>query len=219
MWKITPLFGEWISAPDNALFKDGFLDSNSYVIELGCGISGIIGLALAPKIRRYFATDQDYVLKLLRENIEENERSFQTASHKGGRSSRKTDFVSKINCSTLDWETNSQSHLYSELGLSPEDNLDLIIACDCIYNSHLVQPLVNTCAEICRLAPATEPTLCVIAQQLRSAEVFEEWLIEFHKYFRIWRVPDAILTEDLKEGQGFVIHFGILRSSSDTSER
>lgn len=198
------------------LFKNGLLDSESHVLELGCGVSGIISLVLAPKIRQYFATDQDYVLKLLRENVTQNEHLFHPASHKAShKNARKAEVASKIDCRTLDWETDSQSNLYSELGLTSEDSIDLLIACDCIYNSYLIPPLVNTCAEVCCLAPKSKPTLCVVAQQLRSSDIFEEWLSEFHKHFRVWRAPDYILTEGLKEGQGFVVHFGILRSSME----
>jgi predicted nicotinamide N-methyase len=218
VWKITPLFAEWISNPRNVLFQTGVLDKESRVLELGCGISGIISLIIAPRIRKYFATDQDYVLKVLRENIQENEHLFTPSVRKASSKSRKlaeTDVLrpSDIETRSLDWETDSQSNLYSELGLqvASDESLDLVIACDCIYNTHLISPLVNTCAEICLLAPSRKPTLCVIAQQLRSAEVFEEWLTVFHEKFEVWRVPDAVLIDGLKEGEGFVLHFGLLR--------
>lgn len=57
VWKITPLFADWIASPSNVLFKDAVLDSSSTVIELGCGISGIVGLALAPRVGTYLATE------------------------------------------------------------------------------------------------------------------------------------------------------------------
>ncbi|KAF2433614.1 hypothetical protein EJ08DRAFT_647288 [Tothia fuscella] len=222
VWKITPLFAEWICGSDNALFRTGILDSTSHVLELGCGISGIVSLALAPKIHRYIATDQDYVLKLLRENIKENEHVFASASSfsKVGKKSRReahdSNESSKIDTRSLDWETDAQSNLYNELNIQATsgEQIDLLIACDCIYNTHLIVPLVNTCAEICRSTPKSKPTLCIIAQQLRSAEVFEEWLSAFHYYFRVWRIPDELLSGGLKEGNGFVLHFGVLREDS-----
>lgn len=56
------------------------------------------------------------------------------------------------------------------------------------------------------------PCVCLVAQQLRSSDVFEAWLREFHRYFRVWRVPDTMLTEEgLHVGTGFVVHVGILR--------
>jgi hypothetical protein len=64
VWKITPLFASWITLTSNLLFKHGILDSNASVLELGCGISGVIGLALSPQIGSYVLTDQDYVMKV-----------------------------------------------------------------------------------------------------------------------------------------------------------
>jgi hypothetical protein len=64
VWKITPLFASWITLTSNLLFKHGILNSNASVLELGCGISGVIGLALSPQIGSYVLTDQDYVMKV-----------------------------------------------------------------------------------------------------------------------------------------------------------
>ena len=89
-----------------------------------------------------------------------------------------------------------------------------VIACDCIYNEALITPFVRTCVDICQLANAHSaemPTLCIIAQQLRSDMVFEAWLKAFHRYFKVWRIPDNLLINGLKEGSGFAVHVGILR--------
>jgi hypothetical protein len=50
-----------------------------------------------------------------------------------------------------------------------------------------------------------------VAQQLRSPDVFDAWLATFHQNFRVWRVPDTLLSEGLRSGSGFVLHFGVLR--------
>jgi len=90
--------------------------------------------------------------------------------------------------------------------------VDLVIACDCIYNEALIEPLNSTCAALCKLrAKEDGPTLCLIAQQLRSPDVFEAWLRSFHQKFWVWRVPDALLSEGLREGSGFVVHVGVVR--------
>jgi predicted nicotinamide N-methyase len=223
LWKITPLFATWIAALDNILFKSGALTSESHVLELGCGISGLISLALSPLIKKYIATDQDYVLKLLRENVAENQHVFASSSSLSQKTSKRSkrgavqsgEAMQKIETRSLDWEKDSQSNLYTELEIPKEESLDLLVACDCIYNTHLIDPLVNTCAEICRLAPSSKTTVVVIAQQLRSPDVFEAWLIAFHQKFRVWKVPDELLGDGLKEGEGFVLHFGVLRQFSD----
>ena len=92
--------------------------------------------------------------------------------------------------------------------------IDAVIACDCIYNEALIEPFVRTCAETCQLANVEsigKPTVCIIAQQLRSDIVFEAWLSAFHKVFRVWRVPDEFVSEGLMGCSGFVVHIGVLR--------
>jgi hypothetical protein len=216
VWKVTPLFATWISSPSNFLFTNQLLTSSSTVLELGAGVSGIVALCLGPRVASYTATDQDYVLKLLRQNITENLETVIPAKKKSGRAGKKLQSHSKnsgdgggggggdrITTLQLDWETDATSHL---------NPVDMIIACDCVYNEALIEPLNATCAAICRLkSQGEEPTLCLIAQQLRSPEVFETWLKSFHRNFHVWQVPDEMLGEGLREGSGFVVHVGIVR--------
>jgi len=223
VWKITPLFASWITS-SNLLFKHGVLDSSSTVLELGCGISGIIGLSLAPLIYSYVLTDQEYVLKLLHQNLAENQQDT-SSSNKGRKSNAKPKRGSapaiqqkegsNITATSLDWETDEVTP--SLAGSESKRSIDAVIACDCIYNDALIEPLVQTCIDVCKLRKSedngegNEPTVCIVAQQLRSAEVFEGWLKAFHKAFRVWRVPDGELVDGLKSDSGFVIHIGILR--------
>ncbi|KAI9821242.1 MAG: hypothetical protein M1827_003977 [Pycnora praestabilis] len=223
-----------MSSPQNVLFQTSILSTNSIVLELGCGISGLVGMLLAPMVNRYIATDQDYVFKLLKQNLSENTQSFGTNPHrkrksKHARGKQSTDTQQKTQASNvdvmaLDWELDSTSTLLDFLSSSPTNldtidstHLDAVIACDCIYNEALVDPFVRTCAEICGLSRtqtnSPRTPVCIVAQQLRSSDVFEAWLTAFHKKFRIWRIPDELLTEGLREGSGFVIHVGVLRRS------
>ena len=55
------------------------------------------------------------------------------------------------------------------------------------------------------------PTICLIAQQLRSNVVFEEWLRCFLQRFQVWRVPDEMLSEELRIGKGYVVHIAVLQ--------
>lgn len=211
LWKITPLFAEWLV---NSSFMS-ILNADSTVLELGCGISGLLVLLIGPKVGHYIATDQNYVFKLLQANLNEN------ALRSGAQQKRKTNRKQTTVCSNsnsgfttlmaLDWETNVVSD-FSRSSAS-KNGIDLLIACDCIYNESLIQPFVNACAELSRMSStsANKSTVCIIAQQLRSDTVFGEWLLAFHKLFRVWRVPDDLLTEELKEGSGFCVHIGMLR--------
>ncbi|KAH7314109.1 hypothetical protein BKA65DRAFT_116028 [Rhexocercosporidium sp. MPI-PUGE-AT-0058] len=221
VWKITPLFARWITST-NFLFKLGILDSESTVLELGCGISGIIGLSLGPLISSYVLTDQDYVMKLLNQNLIQN-RHETSSTGKGRKSSSKPkrgsaptnsqQLASSITARPLDWETDEVTA--SLTGNASKKSFDAVIACDCIYNDALIKPLVQTCIDACKLRTSDDaekaPVVCIVAQQLRSSEVFEGWLKEFYKAFRVWRLPDEELIDGLKSDSGFVIHIGVLR--------
>ncbi|KAF2877493.1 hypothetical protein BDV95DRAFT_601880 [Massariosphaeria phaeospora] len=225
VWKVTPFFAEWI-ASSAFLARAGYLTPDATAIELGAGVSGIVALTLGPRIRKYIATDQDYVIRLLKQNIAENlpGTSSKTGTKKSKNKQKRPLATSKTSTSNietleLDWELDSIASLPSLLGqdradsANDSDGVDLVIACDCIYNDALIEPLNTTCAQICRLRSDEnrQPTLCLIAQQLRSPEVFEEWLKSFHRMFHVWRVPDELLTEPLRENSGFVVHVGVLR--------
>lgn len=223
VWKITPLVAAWIISPDNPLSKHHVLHASSSVLELGCGISGIIGLALGPLIQQYILTDQEYVMKYLNQNLLNNmpntsanpnrSRNTKARSPKWQPSARVNH---NIITQSLDWETDDVSSVATELEEGGR-SFDIIIACDCIYNDVLIPPLVQTCVDVCQLRKTepmgseAEPTVCIIAQQLRSSEVFEEWLKAFHNVFRVWRFPDADLIDELASNSGFVIHIGVLR--------
>ena len=219
LWKITPLFAEWIAWEDNVLFQSSVLDRQSTVLELGCGISGIVAIASSPRVGKYVATDQEYVFKWLKPNIQNNipkDKNFDKVKQHG-KNVASNAILHNILIMALDWELSSVSDLPRMAGLDSADNvqsINAVIACDCIYNEALIEPMVRTCAEICQLPNASslgKATVCIVAQQLRSDLVFGAWLFAFHKTFRVWRVPDGLLTNGLREGSGFVIHIGILR--------
>lgn len=191
------------------------------MLELGCGISTLVGLTLAPSVRSYILTDQEYVMKLLHQNLSQNRQTTRPASSRGRKSASTRDkpsnkssaSASNIIAHPLDWEKDQISSSFP----GAEAGFDAIIACDCIYNEALIDPLVQTCIDTCRLrsVDASEnrhnATICVVAQQLRSPEVFEQWLAAFHTAFQVWRVPDEELSDGLKSDSGFVVHIGILR--------
>lgn len=80
VWKITPLFAEWLASPTNPFFTHGVLSPSSLALELGCGISGLVALLLAPRISRYVLTDQPYVSKLVEQNVAENQAACSSAA-------------------------------------------------------------------------------------------------------------------------------------------
>ncbi|KAL2012792.1 hypothetical protein VTN00DRAFT_317 [Thermoascus crustaceus] len=288
LWKITPLFAEWISSKTttknsnpNPFWTSSILTPASTVVELGCGISGLVALALAPSVGHYIATDQEYVHKLLRKNLDENAEVAYHHSRHGGRQGKKQqqrgvkpsprgrhgrndhgqghgdghddgDRPYNITFTALDWELDAPASLKQTVSevkarnkakarhhhheadrKSPESEddeedvgFDLLISCDCIYNEALVGSFVRTCADICRLRPAYDPasppetetrckpTVCIIAQQQRSPDVFEAWLREALTEFRVWRVSDEVLGDKLKLGTGYLAHLLVLREDA-----
>ncbi|KAI2628398.1 hypothetical protein GGS21DRAFT_241823 [Xylaria nigripes] len=225
VWKITPLVASWLSSPDSLLWTTRTLTSSSYVLELGCGISGLVGLALSPLVSQYVLTDQTYVARLVEKNLEENFVSQQKPSSQK-RKSRPSPTSNPANLcfKALDWELDEVT---SSLTGSPRvASFDVVVACDCIYNETLIKPLVQTCADACRLRrrddttdaksdEASRPAICLVAQQLRDPEIFEGWIEEFSRQFRVWRLPDEVLSKELRANRGFVLHIGILKDAGD----
>ncbi|KAJ5171449.1 uncharacterized protein N7500_004232 [Penicillium coprophilum] len=240
LWKITPLFAEWVTNPSNPLWTTAFLGQASTVVELGTGISALVALVLAPSVHHYIATDQEYVRKLFRTNLDANTSVSSSNSSnkskgksKGSKSSKSKPTsspakpVDNISFAALDWETDQATSLKE--CVDPDDvrakdaeeeedrGFDLLLSCDCIYNEALVAPFVRTCAEICQLRPAyvagseeqsshRKPTVCIVAQQQRSPDVFETWLRETMREFRVWRLSDDVLGEGLRSGSGYLVH-------------
>ncbi|KAM0420575.1 hypothetical protein ACHAPT_011621 [Fusarium lateritium] len=228
IWKISPSFASWLASPSNPIWTS--TATTTTVLELGCGISPLSALALAPRVARYVLTDQPYVQRLLQRNLDENLESALgssgTSTPTGGGRSRKKRGAHfhgalprpSIGFTTLDWETDEV--MPSLTGCHEVRSFDAVVACDCVYNYTLVSPFVQTCVDACRLRSADaafadsddpRPCICVIGQQLRNDEVFESWLETFHASFRVWRVPDDALPEDLRSSAGFVVHVGVLR--------
>lgn len=217
VWKITPIFAAWLIREDNLLRTAGFLRPDSIALELGCGISGIIPLVLAQEIGKYIATDQEYVFKILKQNLAENISTTKGQGLKKQQRSQKkrSDLCldASIDVLALHWEESMASSISSHLPKGA--GIDLILACDCIYNESLTDPFVNTCADICRLNASA--CVCVIAQQIRSDIIFQAWLTAALKLFRVWRVEDFPARMDGSEGATFTVHIAILRNVTEVA--
>jgi hypothetical protein len=177
----------------------------------------MVGLLLGPKVSRYVLTDQPYVAKLVEQNLEENRDILSSRpgnNTQGSRTrTRKTKGVDSVPASltfrSLDWETDTVDP--SLTGSDDVKSFDAIIACDCIYNEALIEPFVQTCADLCKLRADDTPCLCIVGQQLRDSDVFEAFLNRFGRDFDVWRVPDSRLVEGLRAESGFAVHVGILK--------
>jgi len=204
LWKITPLVAKWLSSTNNFLWDLNWLRSDSNVVELGCGISALIPLCMAPLLPTgfYALTDQAYVMKILHHNLLTNQSQRQQSRKRCSQQGL------EVQTLTLDWEIDAVSNVARLLGKDRE--IDLLLACDCIYNEHLIYPFVSTCASLCALrSTGSQKTGLLVAQQLRSEEVLQIWLEEMLKSFLVFRIPDRLLPDELRKG--YVLHFALLR--------
>ncbi|EMC93461.1 hypothetical protein BAUCODRAFT_75502 [Baudoinia panamericana UAMH 10762] len=218
VWQTSIRLASWLALPKNVLFKDSILGPESVVLELGAGIAGLVAMFVAPKVRSYVATDQQHLLKLLQANIDQNTaRVPRVTPRNGRRPSTERCANQNIKVLALDWEEDDVPKHLSVYGLG--EGVDVVLASDCIFNYALIPPFVQACVEVCSLRKHDRdhgdsewrPTVCLVAQQLRQSEVFEQFLNAFMKPFRVWRVPDGMISKDLGGGSGFAIHVGILR--------
>lgn len=134
LWSITPLFCEWVLPQYDW--------SSLSVLELGCGIAGVLASIIGPKCQSYLATDQRHIIRQTKQNIQQNV-------------GKKFDSISVM---ALDWELDDCSHL----------KCDVIIACDTVYNEYLIDPFVSTVTSLLTANPHSELLLAV---QLRSLQV------------------------------------------------
>ncbi|KIW09997.1 hypothetical protein PV08_11773 [Exophiala spinifera] len=215
LWKVTPLLAAWLASFPAMLADLNALHPNATVVELGCGLAGLIGLVLSRVVKCYVLTDQEYVMKYLKENISANSHANkpQLRATKKRSSPRVPDLTSSLKTMALDWETDRAENLLAVI--SSEDCIDLVILCDCVYNDFLVKPLIQMMIDICRLGlPKPKQTVVLIAQQLRSDSIFEFFLDSLMQEFHVWRMSDDKITPDLRSNTGYVVHLAMLKSAA-----
>lgn len=213
LWKITPLLATWLASKPPILA--GILQEGAVVVELGCGIAGLIGLVLSQFVQLYILTDQDYVMKNLTANLAANAAPIPRP--KKGMKEMKTGTRKSLKTMSLDWEKDSVQNLSAVIPKG--SSIDLVLLCDCVYNEHLVPALVQTCTDICRWrSPGERTTVVLIAQQLRSDTVFEVFMDSLMRDFDVWRVPDDKISADLRPGSGYAVHLATLKHAGVDAE-
>ena len=114
------MFASWLASPTNILFRTGVLSASSTVLELGCGVSALVGIALGPLVSRYVLSDQPYVARFVEQNLEQNQRALRPPApgrqHSGGKrgkgkasslSASSSGTSGSIAFYTLDWEADT----------------------------------------------------------------------------------------------------------------
>ena len=222
IWQASVRMAEWIVSSTSPLISYAPVSSllqTSTVVELGCGISPLLALSLKDKVDHYIATDQEYILKLFKRNLDDNLSNSTTQpstrkSTKASARSRCDTNVTKFSVVPLDWEKHDvikQIRQYEYPGpISSKttcfSNMNLVLACDCVFNESLVDPFVNACADICRI---NGQTMCVVGQQLRSPDVLELWMSRMLQKFKLFSPKTAYLSEGMQASSGFVVHLAI----------
>ncbi|RDA83453.1 hypothetical protein CP532_1823 [Ophiocordyceps camponoti-leonardi (nom. inval.)] len=231
---VTPLLATWFSTSSHAATLLSALNEPKNVLELGCGISPLTGLAFRPRASTYVFSDQGYVQRLLKRNMasaglvedQEEDQDHREHQHKkqnrvGKRHFQKDRSSSSFSFRPLDWDADVVTPSFCH----PAPSFDLVIASDCIFNEALVPNFTRTCVDVCRFKvgedkndPSSSSSsssscccACVVAQQLRSHDVFRAWINLFVERFRLWRVPAEMLPVELRPESGFVIHVAVLR--------
>lgn len=217
LWKVTPLLAEWLAARPSLLTDINVLHSDATVVELGCGLTGLIGQVMSGTVKRYVLTDQASITKHLKANLDDEMATRQTTTSKYKKKNKpQSDRRSEVALQVcpLDWECDAVENLRE--ALTSEGNIDLIVVCDCVYNEYLVNPLVQTCVDVCRLAQQKHhATLVLIAQQLRSDSIFHTFLCAMMLQFDVWRVGDEHIVMGLGTNSGYVVHVAVLKQSTD----
>jgi predicted nicotinamide N-methyase len=210
LWKITPLLAKWLATRPEWLQDIGLLTFSSTVVELGCGITGLLGIVTAPQVGHYVLTDQEYVMKSLRGNVEQ---ALGTSSSKSARNKKKHQAVAaNLHVKPLDWELDEPGMVLN--GIADASTVDLVIVCDCVYNEHLIKPLIQTLLGLAKVGTDMNTTTIMIAQQLRSDIIFEAFLEALQHLFKVWRIPDSRLPEYLHSKSGFVVHLAQLNQEA-----
>ncbi|RDA95214.1 hypothetical protein CP533_1837 [Ophiocordyceps camponoti-saundersi (nom. inval.)] len=120
---------------------------------------------------------------------------------------------------SLDWDSDKVTKSFCE----PAASFDLVVASDCVFNEALLPGFTRVCVDVCRFKAendddevekeASSPCACIVAQQLRSHDVFRNWIYLFLEEFHVWRVPAEMLPLELRPESGFVIHVALLKDS------
>jgi len=217
LWKVTPLVAAWLASFPSILADLHALHPSSVVVELGCGLTGLIGQVLSQSVQRYILTDQPSIVRHLKASIGLLDGPLHGKTRKPKSKERSTPGRQDVlEVMALDWEKDDATNLAA--GLPGNGQIDLLLLCDCVYNEYLVKPLVQTCVDACGLAHGDgdeevdgSPTVVVVAQQLRSDSILELFLETLIEEFDVWRVPEDRIPADLGTNSGYVVHLAILR--------
>ncbi len=219
--------------PFGRLFSN---DHKSVVVELGAGVSGVLASTLGTRSQVYITTDQHHLLKILKRNVVSNVDPLKSDScynlsvegspltdelnNMNGQGCKRThkrhplkhmfhhQDIPHIEVVEYDWERPAEtlSNITQYYPLTHEFP-DLLIACDTVYNEHLMPMFVEALRTVCG-----PETIVIVATQLRDPIVVEAFLGEGIKQgFMIYYIMEDHLSNPLR--RGFALYYMKLRNT------
>lgn len=190
LWRASAEFAQMLLRDYHSQNPKALLDptrlQEANVLELGAG-TGLLGVILAPIVRRYTATDIDDLVPLITKNLTLNGiLSIPSSPVKGA--------PTKMNVSAeaLDWVALRNCPASKRQSAYSYPPLDLLLVVDCIYHPSLLPALVDT---IDHMATA-EQTAVLVVVELRAEDVVREflelWLAAGEGAWDIWHVHEVM---------------------------
>lgn len=183
-WKSSAYLADWW---DHGVLASA-IGSDSVVVELGSGVGGILALTIGTRCRHFVATDQKPILKLLRQNIDENRKPAKPRAP-----------VLEVSVVEFDWEY--PEHGVHEVRQVELAQPDVILASDTIYNEFLVPHFVEALRQL--MAPHTT---AIVAVALRNPEVIECFVRQLlQRKLTVATVPWSELSPELQRGYAIYV--------------
>lgn len=191
-WQTALYLTDWILLDPGCPFK---LTSSMTIVELGAGVGGILVSLLGPRVCKYIATDQQNILKLLQQNYNNNKQS-DTKKSKKKKFEEFSVFFTEFDWEYIDHGVNNIKEIVDDT------HIDLIIACDTIYNDYLIQPFIDSF----KLLMTPNVTGVVVGLQVRDEQLVEAFAEQvLHEGLKLYCVLNEFLSTDLLKG--FVVYY------------
>ncbi|SCU89601.1 LAFA_0E19372g1_1 [Lachancea sp. 'fantastica'] len=210
VWSTTPFFLQWLLYSETgqiftnggsieceaetgsktctipAIFSDFALEAEEQplrqIVELGCGVGGISGIALANYVDKYVYTEQKALLDRLKHNVAANIDELRLrgmeSSTLGFELHRKTPLRTQMDVLPLDWEKLDPRPAKLHPLLKPHRTaIVTILSLDVVYNEYLIDPFLRSLQGLLRAYNTMgHVASALIGIQLRDQEIIQSFL-------------------------------------------
>ncbi|CEP61413.1 S-adenosylmethionine-dependent methyltransferase LALA0_S03e02300g [Lachancea lanzarotensis] len=187
-----------------AIFSDIRLESEEQplrqIVELGCGVAGILGITLGNYVDKYVYTDQKALLDRLKHNVAANVDEMRMrgmeSSTLGFDLPRKTPLRTQMDVLSLDWEKFDPRPAKLHPLLKPQRTaIVTILSLDVVYNEYLIEPYLRTVQGLLRAYKELgHVSYALVGIQLRDQEIIQSFLecaiVEFELLVRAIMDPE-----------------------------